>query len=398
MNRFAALILITFIESVSLAMAGIGVYFYAHEILDFSAGQNLALALANGAAYVATALLSQRVSRRLGEKPVFALALGGQALCHVLMWSFATSPWCITIGSVVFSMFNGLKWPVLESYISAGRTPGQTARALGRFNLAWSLATPLGVFAAGPVIGSSYPALLFAAVLAMDLASLALIWPLERVPQHLPDDHPLRPDTRQLTRWQALLTSSRWSLTTCYALLFMLNALLPDLFADMGFDVTVATALAAVIHVARFAVFVVMRYTGRWHGWVGVNILTIAATPLGFALIVAEQSLAIVLAGEFILGVATGMAYYAALYYAMVIKNAAVDAGGGHEAAIGSGLAGGPAIGLVGTAVTKATGSQILGMLWGVGPFLLAASLAGAWPLRRAVGTADNRALPDDRT
>ena len=38
MNRFTCLILITFIESVSLAMAGIGVYFYTHEILVQAAG------------------------------------------------------------------------------------------------------------------------------------------------------------------------------------------------------------------------------------------------------------------------------------------------------------------------------------------------------------------------
>ncbi len=45
-------------------------------------------------------------------------------------------------------------------------------------------------------------------------------------------------------------------------------------------------------------------------------------------------------------GIAGGMTYYAALYYAMVMKNAAVEAGGAHEGLIGSGLMVGPVIGL----------------------------------------------------
>ena len=384
MNRFTCLILITFIESVSLAMAGIGVYFYTHEILQFSDGQNLVLALCNGGTYVATALVSHRVSARLGEKRALTAALVVQVLGHGLMWCFAASGWAVVTGSIAFSLCGGLKWPVIESYVSAGRTPDETARALGRFNVAWSLATPLGIIAAGPVIASGAPALLFAAVLVLDVLSLLLIWPLERVPQHLAHDHPQRPGAQRLSRWEALLASSRWSMITCYGVLYMLNALLPGIFDRLGFAIAAATGLAAVIHLARLAAFLVMRYRTGWHGWLGLHVLIILGVPLGFALIVSEQWLVVVLAGELILGVVSGMSYYAALYYAMVIENAAVDAGSGHETSIGLGLTGGPAVGLVGAKMAAVTGSQALGMLLGVGPFLVVASFISAWPLRKA--------------
>ena len=44
-------------------------------------------------------------------------------------------------------------------------------------------------------------------------------------------------------------------------------------------------------------------------------------------------------AGELLFGWAVGEVYFAALYYAMVVQNASVEAGGGHERIIGLGFA-----------------------------------------------------------
>jgi len=175
-------------------------------------------------------------------------------------------------------------------------------------------------------------------------------------------------------------------MATTYAVLQIINAVLPGIFDRLKMDVTTATALAGFIHWARFAAFLLMRYSTRWHGRIGLNVLILLGMPLGFALIISEQSLPTVLAGELLLGAVSGMTYYAALYYAMVIKNASVDAGGRHETAIGLGLAGGPAIGLVGARMAGVTESQGLGMLLGTGPFLILVTIAAAWPLRKAMG------------
>ena len=385
MRPFHCLMLITFVESLALAMVGIGVYFYTHKILQFTDGQNLALATGAGVSYVLGALVSHKFSSAVGEKRALALSLWGQVLSHAMMLAFPASPWALVVGMVSYSFCGGLKWPLIESYVSAGRTPQQTARAIGYFNLAWSVTTPLGIMAAGPIIGSSAPQFLFAAALLADLCSLAATVPLLRAPEHLPANHPQRLPDHQATRWVAMLQSSRWSMGVTYAVLQMINAILPSLFDRMGIAVAVATALAGLIHWSRFISFLVMRYSTRWHGRAGLNVMMIIGMPLGFALIVAEQSLTTVLIGELVLGAVSGMAYYAALYYAMVIKNASVDAGGGHETAIGLGLAGGPAVGLIGTRMVGFTDSQALGMLSGVGPFLVLATFASAWPLRKAL-------------
>lgn len=385
MRPFTCLMLITFVESLSLAMAGIGIYFYTHEILHFTDGQNLALAMTVGTCYVLGALTSHRLSTALGEKAALTIALMGQVLAHTLMVLVPDSAPVVVGGSIIFSFCNGIKWPVVESYVSAGRTPQQTARAVGHFNMAWSLATPFGIIAAGPLIGSFEPRLLFAVAILAGLCSLAATLPLNRAPEHLPADHPHRLPDDQLTRWSALLRSSRWSMAITYALLQIINAVLPGIFDRLGIAIATATALAGFIHWPRFAAFLLMRYFTGWHGRVGLNVLILLGMPLGFALIIAEQSLTAVLAGELVLGAVSGMTYYAALYYAMVIKHASVDAGGRHETAIGLGLAGGPAIGLVGAKMAGLTGSQALGMLLGTGPFLILATFASAWPLRKAM-------------
>ena len=385
MRPFTCLMLITFVESLSLALAGIGIYFYTHEILHFTDGQNLALAMSVGTCYVLGALASHRVSNALGEKTALITALTGQLLAHTLMVLAPDSAPVVVGGSIVFGFCGGLKWPVVESYVSAGRTPEQTARAVGHFNMAWSLATPLGIIAAGPLIDSFEPRLLFAVAMFADLCSLAATLPLDKAPEHLPADHPHRLPEDQRTRWSALLRSSRWSMAITYAVLQIINAVLPGIFDRLGITVAVATALAGLIHWPRFVAFLLMRYSTGWHGRVGLNVLILLGIPLGFALIVAEHSLPTVLAGELVLGAVSGMTYYTALYYAMVIKNASVDAGGRHETAIGLGLAGGPAIGLVGAKMAGLTGSQALGMLLGTGPFLLLVTFASAWPLREAI-------------
>lgn len=79
--------------------------------------------------------------------------------------------------------------------------------------------------------------------------------------------------------------------------------------------------------------------------------------PLGFGAIVFGSSLYTVVLGEVGFGVLAGVTYYAALYYALVVKNASMDAGGAHEGLIGLGLVRGPGVGLVGHWVASAGGS-----------------------------------------
>jgi hypothetical protein len=77
-----------------------------------------------------------------------------------------------------------------------------------------------------------------------------------------------------------------------------------------------------------------------------------------------------------------GLAYYAALYYALVLENAAVNAGGAHEGLIGLGFATGPAAGLIGEGLARTVVGKVGGLLIGLGPLF---AVCGAFALRSLI-------------
>jgi hypothetical protein len=116
--------------------------------------------------------------------------------------------------------------------------------------------------------------------------------------------------------------------------------------------------------------------------------------PAGFLMMLFGSSLAMVLAGEVVFGAASGFVYTAALSYAMVVKNASVDAGGAHEGLIGLGLGLGPLAGIVGYALAGHrlvnTGRElgyVQGTLVAVLPLLFACVIGALRPMPRLLRT-----------
>ena len=70
------------------------------------------------------------------------------------------------------------------------------------------------------------------------------------------------------------------------------------------------------------------------------------------------------LVGVACLGTGLGIIYYAALYYAMAVGRAAVEAGGVHEGLIGAGYTCGPLAGLLGVAIAPGRAAGIIGVVW----------------------------------
>ncbi len=392
MDRLRRLLLITFLESFATVCVERGVYFFSHEHLGFSDAANLALALVFGVAYVLGALSSQRLSRRLTEKKLLSLAILGQVPVQAVLAVLAPAG-VLFAGVGVVGFLNGLKWPVMESYVSAGRTPSATARAIGRFNIAWSASVPAALVTVGPIL-SGWANGLFVLPAAISLVSLYLIRPLAGRPLHLPADHPERPAAGQLARFRGLLGASRWNMLASYSTLWVMAALMPRIFQrELGFAVAAATALSAVVDLVRLGAFAAL---GRYHGWhdrAGPLVGSIMALPAGFFMVLFGRSVAVVLAGEVVFGLAAGMTYYAALYYAMVVENASVGAGGIHEGLIGLGFAAGPAAGLAGIKLSPFLAGEALGLLAGTGP-LLVVCWTGA--LRSLRGTSKRDRSPNE--
>ena len=373
MPRLARLLLITFLESFATICVERAIFFFCVNQLGFSSANNLWLALGFGVAYVAGALASHRLSLAIGEKKLMAGAVAAQLLAHLVLVGWPVTR--VLVGcTVALGLFNGLKWPLIESYVSAGRSLGGTARAVGRFNIAWASAIPLTLLVAGVII-EVWPRGLFVLPAALNLCALWLIRPLAARPPRLPPDHPQRPRSGLIPRLESLLVSARWSMLSSYAALWILAALMPGIFKRLSVNVIWATALAGLMDAMRLTAFIALE---RWRGWHGRRwplVCVIPILPAGMFMVIFGESLGVVVAGEVVFGLAAGMTYYAALYYAMVVKNASVVAGGVHEGLIGAGFALGPAAGLAGIALKPVLGSKALGTIAGIGPlFVLCAA------------------------
>jgi len=380
----AALLILTFIESFATILVERAMYFFCHDRLGFTSTTNLLLALVFGLMYVAGALSSHRLCERFTERRVVLTALAAQVVVLALV---AVRPVAaaVFVGQATMGILFGIKWPVVESYVSAGHTPAAAAKALGRFNLSWAVAVPVALGVAGPLIAiRQWPWALFVVSAAVTVVSLAIASRLSRRPAHLPTDHPARPDEGQMRRLARLTAAARWLMLAGYSSMWILAAVMPAVFDRLGYAVRAGTAMSSVLDFARLAAFAVLGAWTAWHGRRWLLVTAMVTLPAGFLMVLVAPNLAAALIGEALFGWAVGCIYYAALYYAVVVKNASVDAGGGHESLIGLGFAMGPAAGLLGVALRPVVGNEQLGILLGAGPLLAVCFVQAARSLLHA--------------
>lgn len=378
------LIPLTFIQSFATVLLERGLYFFTKEELGFSDAENLGLTLMFGLCYAAGAMSSHGLTRGRGERPTLQAVLLGLGVLNLTVAVVAT-PTIVWTGFAGIAFLIGVKWPIIESYVTAGATPDRALKVLGRFNVAWSSAMPASLVVTGLLMEYVGPTSFIALAALIYLGSLPLvIFGLPTVPVHLAHDHPERPDPERLRRYRALMVAARWSLLGSCAMMFLLAPLMPTIFRDrLGFGVAWAPGLSSVMDACRLLAFATL---GVWTAWRGRSlplVLAAAGLPAGFLMVLFAPNTAVALAGQAVFGVAAGQAYYAAIYHAMVLHNASVEAGGQHEGLIGSGFAIGPAIGLLGIALQRATGDAVTGMLLAVAPFLMLCLAASLWPLIR---------------
>ncbi|MES1177373.1 MAG: MFS transporter [Myxococcales bacterium] len=376
----------TFTASLASTMLQRGAYFFTHDIRGFSQAQNLWLALFVGITYIGGAYNSHRVTVRFGERRTLVCILGALAVLHVLL-AFSSSSAFLVGTLAVVACLQGAMWPIFESYISAGETPADLGRLLSRYNISWALSTAPALFLAGLLITSGFPWLLF--VVAAVLFALVLLSCLAfpQAPPHFDEEHPARPPSALLERYRGLLVAARFAMLGSYMMMYVLAPLMPEIMRNVGFGTAAAARAAGVLDIARLASFLGLFVYAGWHGRKTPIFFAILALPIGFGSALFGASAFSVLSGEVLFGAAAGFLYTAALYYAQLVENASVDAGGAHEALIGVGYALGPSAGLVGTALAGGAGpgsaAYVRGMSIATLPLIIACSLFALWPLVR---------------
>jgi MFS family permease len=349
-----------FLASLGTGVITNGIFFVAKQGAGFGPGLNFALGLMLGVTYIAGAVgigpALRRVAARRPEvssRAVMAALSVLMGLCALLPATAAmTRPeWAapvVWISVAIYAPCSGAFWPIVESYLSGGRSGARLRRAVGQFNVVWALAVLVALWAMGPLLESA-PLVVLIGFGAVQLLATALVIPMGAEPgKHIEEEHEPHPPV-----YLPLLTTFRLLLPTSYFVVGVWSPYAPEALDRLGVPLAWQTTVAATWMLSRFVVFGLM---GRWAAWQGRWWPVVASVVgmvggIGVALIAPRiggtTGIALVLAGLGALGVANGIIYTASLYYAMEVGRGEVEAGGTHEALIGVGFAGGPATGLL---------------------------------------------------
>ena len=217
---------------------------------------------------------------------------------------------------------SAVTWPIVESYLSAGRHGAEMRAAIGWFNVTWTPATALGLLLM-PIVTQVGMLAALALSAAGSLAALIATFRLPRQPGAHEADVAQAAVGRE---YRHLLRAASWLLPMSYILCAAMSPLLPHRLAAVSGG-TAGGGVAALWMVARFATLLTMWRTGFWHGRWGT--LALGAPRWRPAWRPDAGGVAAGAGGGLVVfGVGMGLTYYAALYYSLSVGHAAVDAGG----------------------------------------------------------------------
>jgi hypothetical protein len=381
----AAVLVVTFTGSLSGGVFWQAIFFVTAAHYAFAEASNLVLAAVMGAVYAVTAAAAGRLVRRLSSssspRAVLVAALAAWTVAAVLPLAAPRVEAMIWAAGLLGAAASAVTWPIVESYLSAGRHGAEMRAAIGWFNVTWTPATALALLLM-PIVGQVG---VLATLALSAVGSLAALVATFKLPTH-PGAH--EPETAQAAvgpEYGHLMRAASWLLPMSYILCAAMAPLLPHRLAAVSGG-TAGGGVAALWMVARFATLMTMWRSGFWHGRWATLALGAGALAAGLATIMLSPSLGLLAAGLVMFGIGMGLTYYAALYYSLAVGQAAVEAGGSFEALIGFGYFAGPLLGLTARAVV-APGHAIaatVGLAWLVAAGCSAGALSRYRAARRA--------------
>jgi MFS family permease len=321
-------------------------FFFLKSQYGFTNRENLLVGALSGLIYVPCALLGGKIGQRCGY--LFALKCGlslmtlalvaGSCLSTVPALLIATSFW--TVGMC-------FTWPNLEALACDRQPPERLPGAIGVYNVVWSGSSAIANFTGGAVAEHLgwrsifwLPAIIHAVqiVIALRLRSnWSAIWtaPIVR-PHEVDEGHPRGP----------LFLKLAW-VANPFAYIAINGAipLIPDVANRFHLSPAFAGFFCSIWFFARTLTFFILSLWSGWHYRFRYMALAYLGMIGAFAGTLLLNNLLWVIVVQILFGWCVGLIYYSSLYYSMHVGETKGEHGGFHEAAIGLGIFGGPAIG-----------------------------------------------------
>lgn len=341
-----AILGVTFFGSVSGGAFWAGLFFVTAQHYRFSPARNLALAASMGALSAAASWRSGRLAARFAPRAVLWAAFALWAAVALLPVALPHAQWALWVTAFVASVTSATIWPIVESYVSAGRHGAHMRRAIGWFNVVWTPAMAVPLFLMPLVARLGLPWCLGLGSVVNVLALAATLGLPPRPAAH----HEAEARAAMGPEYGALAKASTWLLPLSYVISTAIAPLLPFRLAAVGVG-SDGSVFAGLWMTARFLTFFAMWRTAFWHGRWGTLAAGSALLLASFAAILLAPTVVGLLAGLVGFGMGMGLIYYCALYYSLTVGHAAVEAGGMFEALVGLGSCVGPLVGTAGQLV-----------------------------------------------
>jgi len=341
-----AILAVTFFGSVSGGAFWAGLFFVTAQHYRFSPARNLLLAASMGALSAAASWRSGRLAARFAPRAVLWAAFTLWAAVALLPVALPHAQWALWVTAFVASVASATIWPIVESYVSAGRHGAHMRRAIGWFNVVWTPAMAVPLFLMPLVARLGLPWCLGLGGLVNVLALVATLGLPSRPAAH----HEADARAAMGREYAALAKASTWLLPLSYVISTAIAPLLPFRLAAVGLG-SEGSVFAGLWMTARFLTFFAMWRTAFWHGRWGTLAAGSALLLASFAAILLAPTPIGLVMGLLGFGVGMGLIYYCALYYSLTVGHAAVEAGGLFEALVGVGSCVGPLVGTAGQLV-----------------------------------------------
>jgi predicted MFS family arabinose efflux permease len=346
----------------------------------FTDMETLLLCVVHGILYIPGSIYGGRFGQRFGYFRSLHVGFGGQ-FAGVALAGLVPAAWAQVAGVAIWTVSMCFVWPMLEALVSEHESKERLPDRVGLYNVTWAATAALGVFVGGTLYKVLGAASLYWLPALVHLAQWVALPGLGRKHDRWVEEGRLLTSTATGGDEGRLLTSTAtpegegyfkqlaWLGNPFnYMAINTVLAIVPALSVRLGQDVERMGQLMSVWFVARAVAFgVLWKWTG-WHyrfGWFASGLLLLLA---GFVGVVLAPSMWVLVVAQVALGWASAVLYYSSLFYTMDGSETKGEHGGVHEAFIGCGIFGGPAVSAL---AIWATGSA-LAPAWAVGGFLFA--------------------------
>lgn len=356
-------------------------FFVMHARFGYGNLENLLLSATNGFIYMIAAWCGGHFAQRFGYFTALRLGFGTMFLA-LAGGSAVQGPvghWAVM---AVWATGMCFTWPALEALVCDGETTRTLPRRIGIYNLTWAGASGLAYFTGGALLELLGDRSLFLVPAGLHVVQLILLGWLHQqskravasgpvavvgAPLEIPAGHYSRARAKNFL-WLAWLANP-----FAYVAINTIIAVIPALAKRHDLSPMWAGFFCSLWFFARMGAFAILWLWPGWHyrfrWFVGAYFLT----AVGFCVILLSPALWLVMVAQVAFGAAVGLIYYSSLFYSMDVGETKGEHGGIHEAAIGAGIFGGPAVGA--TALALFPGQPAAGAL-AVGGLLLAGGAA----------------------